>query len=174
MDTLDLRIYGDPVLRKKAARIELFDEKLKEFAAAMIRTMIAERGIGLAAPQVGISKRLIIALGMRDLDDASAPPLVLANPVATDRSSETWSYEEGCLSVPGISAAVIRPNEVSVAYQDLAGEERTISAEGIFARILLHEIDHLDGTLFIDHLSSANKSLAKSKLKRLDQYKHLF
>jgi peptide deformylase len=174
MGILDLRIYGDPVLRKRAEEIDLFDGELEAFAGAMIRTMIAERGIGLAAPQVGVGARLIIALRMENVDDDSASPLILANPTITALSSETWSYEEGCLSLPGITGSVIRPEEVEVVYQDLSGEERKVSAEGIFGRILLHEIDHLDGTLFIDHLSGANKSLAKSKLKSLDQYKHLF
>lgn len=173
MEALELRIYGDPILRKRAAEVELFDEELENLAGAMIRTMIAERGIGLAAPQVGVGIRLIVALRMRNMDDTSAPPLVLVNPEVTALSSETWSYEEGCLSLPGISAAVIRPNEVEVAYQDLAGLRRTVTAEGIFGRILLHEIDHLDGRLFIDYLSSANKSLAKSRLKNLDHNKRL-
>ncbi|MFH1755781.1 MAG: peptide deformylase, partial [Candidatus Latescibacterota bacterium] len=96
-------------------------------------------------------------------------PLVLVNPKVMRVSNEMWSYDEGCLSLPGISAEVMRPNGVDVEYQDLAGQCRSISASGILGRILLHEIDHLDGILFIDYLSSAQKSLIKSKLKELTQ-----
>ena len=167
--TLTVKICGDPVLRKIAAPIEEFDTELRDLAESMIETMKAESGIGLAAPQVNISKRMIVALQMQDVDDTGAPPLVLVNPEVMRVSNETWAYDEGCLSIPGITASVVRPREVDVSYQDLNGRHHTVSASGIFGRILLHEIDHLDGKLFIDYLSSAQKSLIKSKLKDLTQ-----
>jgi peptide deformylase len=174
MEKLDIVTYGSPILREIAQAEENFDGGLEKIAEAMVNTMHSSRGIGLAAPQVGIGKRLIIALQMRDLDDVSAAPLVLVNPVVSSLSQETWSLEEGCLSLPGISASVIRPEEVEVRYKDLSGNEHTLTTEGIFGRILLHEIDHLDGRLLIDYLSSAQKSLAKSRLKSLSKNKHLF
>lgn len=166
---LPVKICGDPVLRKVAAPVEDFDADLRELADSMIETMLAESGIGLAAPQVNVSKRLIVAQQMKDIDDSGAQPLVLVNPEVVRLSQETWAYEEGCLSIPGITASVIRPRVAEVKYQDLDGRSNTVSASGIFARILLHEIDHLDGKLFIDYLSSAQKSLIKSKLKDLIQ-----
>jgi peptide deformylase len=167
--TLTVKICGDPVLRKIASPVEEFDAELRKLAEAMIETMRTESGIGLAAPQVNVSKRLIIARQMTDFDDSDAQPLVLVNPQVIRVSKDTWVYEEGCLSVPGITASVVRPQEVDVRYQDLNGQVHTVSASGIFGRILLHEIDHLDGKLFIDYLSSAQKSLIKSKLKDLTQ-----
>jgi peptide deformylase len=168
---LEVKICGDPVLRQTASPVEQFDADLRELAESMIQTMLAEKGIGLAAPQVNISKRMIVALQMKDFDDNAAQPLVLVNPVVVRVSKDMWSYEEGCLSIPGISASVVRPQDVDVKYQDLDGEFHAVSASGIFGRILLHEIDHLDGKLFIDYLSSAQKSLIKSKLKDLIQDK---
>jgi peptide deformylase len=166
---LEVKICGDPVLRKTASPVETFDEELKKLADSMIETMLVERGIGLAAPQVNVSRRLIVAMQMRDLDDSDAQPLALVNPEVVSASKEMWSYEEGCLSIPGITASVVRPRDVEVTYQDLDGQDHAVSASGIFARILLHEIDHLDGKLFIDYLSSAQKSLIRNKLKELIQ-----
>ncbi len=173
MNELELRIYGDPVLRSRAEAIEDFGPDVRELADAMVQVMQKEGGIGLAAPQVGVKKRLIVALAMRDLDDGDAPPVVLVNPEVEDRSSDTWSYEEGCLSLPGITGNVVRPKAIRLAYRDVDGNERTLEAEGIFSRIILHEIDHLDGRLFIDYLSSAQKSIIKSKLKQLASGKHM-
>lgn len=164
---LELRYYGDPILREKCAPVEQFDRELAEVAQAMVDTMFRERGIGLAAPQVGMTKRLIVALQMKDSDDADAEPLVLVNPRVLERSKSTWEFEEGCLSIPGVVGRVVRSQEATVAYQDVEGNELTVEASGMFARILLHEIDHLDGRLFVDYLSSAQKSLIKPELKRI-------
>lgn len=173
MEQLDIKVYGEPILRNVASPVEQFDEELANLARAMIDTMIAERGIGLAAPQVGVGKRLIVARQMNDIDDSDAPPLILVNPLITAVSKETWSCEEGCLSLPGIAGEVIRPKEIELTFQELDGTARQLTAGGMFARVLQHEIDHLDGKLFIDYLSSANKSLAKSKLKQLSQNKRI-
>jgi peptide deformylase len=174
MEQLNLRCYGDSVLRQTAEPVEAFDDELRAFAEAMIATMRRENGIGLAAPQVGAGRRVIVALRMNDVDDIDAPAVALVNPKVISRSKETWSFEEGCLSIPGISAPVIRSREVEVEYEDLEGNTQRIRDDGIFGRILLHEIDHLDGVLFIDYLSSANKSLIKPRLKKISQSQYLF
>jgi len=167
MPTLQLRIYPDPILREQCAKVETFDKALADFADEMIDAMRWERGIGLAAPQVGDHRRVIIALQMEDIDHTDAPPLVLVNPVVTSRSKDTWEHEEGCLSIPGINAGIIRSRTIEVDYDDVDGKHQRIAAEDMFARVLQHEIDHLNGRLFIDYLSTAAKSLIKSKLKQL-------
>ncbi len=167
MKELELRYYPDPVLRQTTHPVGSFDDELRELACAMVGTMRRERGIGLAAPQVGFSKRLIVVLQMQIPDDTEVDPLVLVNPRVVATGGELWSYEEGCLSIPGINAMVLRPTSVEVEYQDLDGEVQRVEDDSILGRILLHEIDHLDGKLFIDHLSNAQKSLIKSQLKDL-------
>jgi peptide deformylase len=123
---------------------------------------------------VGRSIRVIVALRMDDGEETDVPAEVLVNPKLVYKSKETWSYEEGCLCIPGVSAAVIRPVEVEVEYQDLEGRPRLVRSNKFFARILLHEIDHLNGVLFIDYLSSAQKSIVKPRLKEISESKHLF
>lgn len=167
MERLKLRYYPDPILRDIAEPVTVFDNELRELADAMVDVMTEERGIGLAAPQIGLSKRIIVALQMRDTEDSEAPPLVLVNPKVVASSKDTWSFEEGCLSIPGVTATVIRAMTVEVEFQDVEGNRHRLTAVDMFARILLHEIDHLNGRLFIDYLSAANKSLIKTKLKAL-------
>jgi peptide deformylase len=164
---LRMRYYGDPILRATAKPVEAFDDELAEQTAAMVETMYRERGIGLAGPQVGLGKRMIVALMMKDAEDAEAEPLVLVNPEVIERSRETWVLEEGCLSIPGVNGEVTRAFTATVRYQSVDGVEHTVEAEGMFARILLHEVDHLDGRLFIDYLSPAKKSLVKTRLKEI-------
>jgi peptide deformylase len=174
MNRLELRFYGDTILRKVAEPVTKFDGELREFAEAMIETMRRERGIGLAAPQVGESIRVIVALRLENGNDDEAAAEVLVNPKIVYASKETWSYEEGCLCIPGVSSQVIRPVEVEVEYQDLDGKVQRVRSKKLFGRILLHEIDHLNGVLFIDYLSSAQKSLIKTKLKEISETRHLF
>lgn len=174
MEPLQMRYYGDDILRKVAEPVGEFNDELREFAQGMIETMRRERGIGLAAPQVGRSIRVIVALRMEGDDDTDAPAEVLVNPNVVFKSRETWSFEEGCLCIPGVSASVIRPVEVEVEYQDLQGRSQRVRSDKLFARILLHEIDHLNGVLFIDYLSGAQKSLIKPKLREISESKHLF
>jgi peptide deformylase len=164
---LELRYYGDPILRATASPVTSFDSTLESEAEVMIETMQRERGIGLAGPQVGLGKRLIIVLQMANPDDVDADPLVLVNPEVVERGKSTWELEEGCLSIPGVSGVVTRPETAVIRYQDLAGKSHTITTEGMFARVALHEIDHLNGRLFIDYLSSAQKSLIKPRLKSI-------
>lgn len=171
--SLDLRFYGDPILRQTAEPVVTFDVELREFGEAMVATMRRERGVGLAAPQVGRSVQVIAALRMEDGDNVDVPAEILVNPKIVFASKETWSSEEGCLCIPGVSAAVIRSREVEVEYQDVTGEVRRVRTDTYFGRILQHEIDHLKGVLFIDYLSSAQKSLIKPKLKQISQTNHL-
>ncbi len=174
MKRLEMRYYGDAILRKVAEPVAVFDDKLRALAEGMIDTMLLERGVGLAAPQVGESVRLIVALRMEHSDDSEVPAEVLVNPKVVASSKETWSYEEGCLCMPGVSGQVIRPKEVEVEYQDLEGNPRRVRSDQFFSRILQHEIDHLNGVLFVDYLSTAQKSLIKPKLKEISESKHLF
>jgi peptide deformylase len=169
MAGLKLRYYGDPVLRRRAEDVIVFDPSLRGVADAMVDTMREEEGVGLAAPQIGLEKRLLVALDMRTPDDDDASPIAMVNPEITERSRETWVFEEGCLSIPGIRGDVTRPTQIRVRFRDVDGREHTVDAEGMFARILQHEIDHLDGKLFIDYLSLAEKTLIKTRLKKLAQ-----
>ena len=171
---MQLRYYGDEILRKIAEPVEKFDDELRKFGEAMIETMRSERGIGLAAPQVGKSVRVIVALRMEGGDDTDVPAEVLVNPKIVYKSRETSSHEEGCLCIPGVSASVTRPVEVEVEYQDLEGRPQRVRTDKFFARILQHEIDHLNGVLFVDYLSSAQKSLIKPKLRDISESGHLF
>lgn len=164
---LTLRFYGDPMLRRRMPDVEAFGPALRAEAEAMIETMERESGVGLAAPQVGLGKRLLVALRMTSPDDSDAPPVVMANPEILSRSHETWIFEEGCLSIPGIRGDVTRPDRIEVRYRDVDGGQHTLAAEGMFARVLQHEIDHLDGRLFIDYLSAGEKTLLKPKLRKI-------
>ncbi len=163
MPLLTIVKYGNPVLTKRAEPISAFDEEILELARNMVQTMHAAPGIGLAAPQVNVSKRLITV----DLSVGERPGqlIVLANPEFLETEGESI-LEEGCLSVPGIQEKVKRPARVIVRGIDLNGEERIIEASGLLARVFCHEIDHVNGRLFIENLSPLKKALIKKKLKR--------
>jgi peptide deformylase len=160
MAVLTVRKYGDPVLRRKAQPVAAVTPALEQMIADMIDTMYEEVGIGLAAPQVGISLRLMV---VSDLEGRHAFPLV--NPVITERRGEVTA-EEGCLSLPGIFAPVTRSEWVKVEGQDLAGAPIVLEGRGLRARVFQHEIDHLDGILFIDHLDSMARDRIKRKIKK--------
>jgi len=163
---LELRYYGDPVLRKAAAPVEKFDEELREFVNAMIEAMRREDGVGLAAPQVGVSLRLAIV----DAGGGEQEPYVLINPEIVYSSQEREDYDEGCLSMPGITLKINRPSRVSVKAQNETGEPYVIeNAEGLLARALQHEADHLNGILFIDHVSTVQRALLKGKLRKISE-----
>jgi len=160
----EIRIYGDPVLRKSSATVENFDEKLAAFIDEMHTTMVEGDGVGLAANQGGEAVRVAVI----DVTAGEEPPLELVNPVVAWSSEETVEVEEGCLSLPGISLPVSRPSEVSVTAQDRYGKPYTIEkATGLLARALQHEIDHINGILFIDHLSTLRRTMISGKLKKL-------
>ena len=163
---LELRYYGDPVLRKKAASVEKFDDELKEFAAQMVEAMRDADGVGLAAPQIGVSLRLAVI----DTSDGENPPYVLINPEIVYSSLDKEDNEEGCLSMPGISLKINRPSSITVKAQNEEGVFYEIeNAQGLLCRALQHEIDHLNGILFIDHVSAVQRALLKGKLKKISE-----
>lgn len=169
MDSLEIRIYGDEVLRKKGETVEEFGGELEPFIEEMTETMIVEGGVGLAAPQVGISKRIAV-INLEPENDETL--LRMVNPRILSHSQETDTIEEGCLSIPGIRGKVIRPSSIRVEYRDLEGRQHTLEAAGLLARIIQHEIDHLNGVLFVDHLSLAKKALLKPSLRKLGNKAH--
>jgi peptide deformylase len=160
----DIRIYGDPVLRKTADPVRAFNGELRRFAEEMTATMHAKDGVGLAAPQVGRSLQMAVV----DLSRGEDDPVVIINPAITFSSGELVEEEEGCLSIPTIRLPVKRPSVVSVKAQDIDGREYVVEqASGLLARALQHEIDHLNGIFFIDHVSPLKRRLLSGKLKKL-------
>lgn len=161
---MEVRIYGDPVLRKTAKRVETFDEELKELVEEMKQTLIDEDGAGLAAPQVGVSLRIAVI----EVTGGEEEPTVIINPEIYYHSEEKESKEEGCLSLPGVDFHISRSVAVSVKAQDINGKEFTIeNAQGLFARALQHEIDHLDGIMIVDHISMVQRKMVSGKLKKM-------
>ena len=156
--------YGDPVLRKKADPVSEITAEVKDLVADLKATLSDAKGLGLAAPQIGVSLRVFIV----DLSavDITAEAKVFINPEIMETSGMI-DYEEGCLSFPGIYQQLSRPNKVKVKAMDENGQEFVITAEGLAARAILHENDHLDGVLFIDHFSTVSRALVDRKLKRL-------
>jgi len=178
---LSILQYGDLILRAKGKHIEKIDNRIRELAQNMIETMHAANGVGLAAPQVGESLQLTVLdvsqvedrpstmeLNGENTDPQSAMPLVLINP-EIDLGSETEMGTEGCLSFPEITGEIERAKSVTVRAQNLDGEAIEIEATGFLARAIQHEVDHLNGILFIDRMSSAAKTSLSSKLKRLQK-----
>lgn len=148
---LEIQIGSDnPILRKKSAKVSKFDKKLKKFAKQMIATMLAKDGVGLAAAQVGVNERVVI-LNFQ-LGGKNFKPLALVNPEIADASVETVTEEEGCLSLPGIFGKVKRRKTVTIRFEDETGNPRVLELDGLNSRAIQHEIDHLDGILFIDKM----------------------
>jgi len=157
-------IYGDPVLREKAEPVKEIDRDIKELVTDMIVTLQEANGLGLAAPQVGVSKRIFIAdLSALDLTESMR---VFINPEILESTGEVV-LEEGCLSFPGIYQKISRPEKVKIRAADIDGNLFEMEATGMMARAILHEFDHLEGKLFIDYLSSISRTLIKGKLKKL-------
>ncbi len=163
---LSIRIYGDEVLRKTAEPVTSFDEKLKDFAQDLIFTMYQRDGVGLAAPQVGHSIRMFAVDTEWSAEDGKPNPVVMINPQITHKEGEI-SYEEGCISVPHIYSKVVRPSLIKYSYYDLDGKIHEETAEGYRAVAIQHEFDHLNGVLFIDHLSNLTRLRLKLKLKEI-------
>ena len=165
---LQLRYYGDPVLRKKAERVVEVTDTERQFAEQMLMTLVATgNGIGLAATQVGVLKQLIV-VDIGEEDDTEYEPLVLFNPEILSSDGEIVA-EEGCLSIPDVTADVKRPERVVVKGLDAHGESVHIEADGLLARVLQHEIDHLNGILFIDRISGLKRRLLGDELQRLQR-----
>jgi peptide deformylase len=161
----EIVLLGDPVLREKAREVETFDEELQTLVDDMFETMAYAEGAGLAAPQIGISRRILVADARRDAGPDARVALV--NPRVVEASAETERDQEGCLSIPGVSEAVTRPGRVVVEGFDPSGKPVRIEAEGLFARVLQHEVDHLDGVLFIDRISPLKRGLLLKKYRKL-------
>lgn len=162
MHDLPIELLGAPVLRETASTVETFDDALRELVHAMFRTMYRAHGQGLAAPQVGVRRRIVVI----DLPHESAPAYALVNPRIVQKGASRTRAEEGCLSIPGVSAPVERYDEVVVEAQDPNGAPLRIKAAGELAHCMQHEVDHLDGVLYIDRLSSLQRQLL---LKRYDK-----
>ncbi|MBW3097582.1 peptide deformylase [Pseudohoeflea coraliihabitans] len=160
-----LVLLPDPILRQPSLPVERFDDALSRFADDMLETMYEAPGIGLAAVQIGETRR-VITIDIADKEEGRAPQ-VFINPVIVSRSDDVGTYEEGCLSIPDYFAEVERPARVTVTYQDLTGADREIEAEGLLATCLQHEIDHLDGVLFIDHISKLKRDMVVRKFTKL-------
>jgi peptide deformylase len=156
--------YGDPVLERPTQPVEKFDEELQTLVADMFESMYAANGVGLAAPQIGISKRLTVI----DVSIGKNPEakIVCANPEIIHSEGEQRE-EEGCLSLPGFRGHVLRPQFVTVRAKDLSGREFEMRGEGLLARAFCHEIDHLNGTVFIAHLSLLKRDLIKRKIRKM-------
>ena len=158
-------IEPDPILRKKSNSLEKVDDELKRLMDDMLETMYAANGIGLAAIQVGIPKRIIVMDISKD--ENKKEPMYFVNPVIKNKNPVKSTYEEGCLSVPNQFAEIDRPSKCDIEFLDYNGNKQTISAEGLFATCIQHEMDHLEGILFIDHLSKLKKSMILKKLSKL-------
>ena len=161
--SFDLTLYPSPVLRRPCPPVEAFDEDLKAVVAAMFECMTEAKGVGLAAPQVGLRMRLMILNPTGNDEDA----LALVNPAIVDRSGPAVLFEEGCLSFPGIYAEVERPELCTVEFQDTDGAPRRLEADGFLSRILQHEHDHLEGVLLVDRMSPADKHRHRAALEEL-------
>ncbi|MCY3643190.1 MAG: peptide deformylase [Acidimicrobiaceae bacterium] len=159
MAPYDIRIIGDPVLRRRAVDVDNVDGTLLRIVEGMVETMYSADGIGLAAPQVGVQKRLFVW----DMGDG---PRTIVNPQIVESDGE-WVYDEGCLSVPGLTWEIIRPKEVHIVGRDLDGNEISVEADELEARLFQHELDHLDGTLLIERLDDSTRKAALRTLREM-------
>jgi peptide deformylase len=156
----------DPLLRRQSTPVEQIDERIRTLVADMFETMYDAPGIGLAAIQIGVPKRVVVLDVSSKKDDEDPAPLVLINPRITWSSDDVRAYQEGCLSIPEYYEDVERPDRVRVAFLDHDGAERQIEADGLLATAIQHEIDHLDGVLFIDHLSRLKRERVVKKFAK--------
>ena len=154
----------DPILRKKCEPFQQVDKSVQKLMKDMEETMYKAPGIGLAAVQIGILKRVVVIDISKD--DGKKNPLFFVNPKIIYKSENTSTYEEGCLSLPGQFAEIERPAECLVKYLDFYGKEKQLKADGLMATCIQHEVDHLDGILFIDYLSKLKKTMIIKKLKK--------
>ncbi len=162
MSKRSIIIEPDPILRRESSPIEQVDDELRNLLDEMLKTMYSASGIGLAAVQIGILKRLIVIDISKE--DQIKNPIFLVNPEITFKSKNTSVYEEGCLSLPGHFAEIERPAECKVNYIDYNGQKKELQANGLLATCIQHEIDHLNGILFVDYLSKLKKDMIIKKL----------
>ncbi len=173
MSALKLRYYGDPILRRETHNIVDFDSDLDRFVEDMIETMHENGGVGLAAPQVG-DVRSVIVIDVSEEEDKEedeeepSEPIVMINPDIQELYG-SCVLEEGCLSIPEVRVEVERPEEIKVKFQDKKGEKKEMQCSGLIARVVQHEIDHLRGRLMIDYISSVKRDLLKTKLQKISR-----
>ena len=160
MPPYNIRTFGDPVLKQRAPEVSNVDGALVRLASDMVETMLAAPGLGLAAPQVGVMKRFFV-YQLPEEEEAST----IINPVISEARGE-WEFEEGCLSVPGLYFPIVRPKEVHLTGYDLEGNEISIEADELAARLFQHELDHLDGKLLLEHLDKDQRKAALRELRR--------
>ena len=161
----NILLHPDPRLKKKCEPVDTIDDATRVLMQDMLETMYHAPGVGLAAPQIGILKRILVMDVVKD-EDAEPQPYLMANPEVTWASETLSIYEEGCLSIPDEFADVQRPSEVRVRYLDQYGETQEIECDGLLATCVQHEIDHLDGKLFIDYLGPVKRSMITGRMKK--------
>ena len=169
---LKIFMLGQETLRTPANRIVKVDDSIRKLAKDMLITMYSAKGIGLAAPQVGIQKRILVI--DLNFEDANSPPNVFINPEIISSSATLDTYEEGCLSIPGVYLDVVRPSSIKLSYRDEMGRPKKMNAEGLMARCIQHEIDHLNGVLFVDKVTDEDelkKQLNENNFKQSDVIK---
>ncbi len=166
MAVLPVRLYGDPILRKRAAEVRAFDGPLRRLIADLRETMEVYHGVGLAATQVGVLERVAVVDVPLDERGTTRASYTLVNPVIEHRAS-SQSAEEGCLSIPGIFEDVTRAAQIRVRYQDEEGRSATLDADDYLSRAIQHEVDHLDGVLFVDRLSPLKRQFLRRALDAL-------
>lgn len=166
-------VYGDPVLKKRARDIEKGELDVKELSEDMFETMESAHGIGLAAPQIGKSIRMFVVDGtpLEDEEDMEGFRKVFINPEMIEETGEEWAFEEGCLSIPNIREDVSRNEQITIRYFDENWEEHEDTYDGMKARIIQHEYDHIEGILFTDYLSPLKKRMLKGKLQNITKGK---
>lgn len=178
-----ITLFGEPVLREAGKPVANFDAGLRVLAEDMLATMYKAEGIGLAAQQIGIPMRFCVIdlqLGRQlpdfaySLDGKSPPldlfmPLAMANPMVRPEPSPALPYEEGCLSFPDVRGDIVRPERITVTYQDLDGNPHSLTAGGLLARVIQHEVDHLDGILFIDRMDEPTRKAVDGKVRRIQK-----
>ena len=153
--------FPDQDLRIKAKPVETFDEELKSLTEDMFETMHSVNGIGLAATQIGVAKQVAVI----DISAEKNEPLVIVNPaIQILDPSKTEDYDEGCLSVPGFFEKISRPSDIKLSYQDLNGKKQEIKPEGLLTKVVQHELDHLNGRLFVDHISELKRRRIRNKI----------
>jgi peptide deformylase len=165
MAVREIKILGDPVLREPSEEVTELDEEVRILVEDMLETMYLAEGIGLAAPQVGISRRVIV-VDVRDEEEGGMGPVALINPRVVEFSRKKEKAPEGCLSIPGMEEVVERPDTVTVEGLDPDGDQVTLTVSGLPSRALQHEIDHLDGVLFIDRISPLKRRLLMKKWQK--------
>jgi peptide deformylase len=158
--------YGHPTLHRRSEPVKVFDGELRKLADEMFDTMYRAEGVGLAAPQVNVSLQLAVMAVPREKEEKLH--LVIVNPRIVETRGQ-WEFEEGCLSVPEIRDMVTRPEWIRVEYQDMDGKPQSLEADGLLARVIQHEIDHINGVVFVDRLTPARRVRWESALKKLAQ-----